>query len=180
MSVLDRLTREDLIELAMLNDGQLFAKMPVDYVALHPDAKEPYQATPGAAGYDMFMTEWSLVKNEKASKLYGTDIHYPDLTRYHTGIAMEIPFGYVGLLLPRSSCYKVAMTLSNCVGAIDSDYRGEVCFIYRDTGDEEGEYKVGERIGQIIIVRKKSIQWNRKEKLSETIRGIGGFGSTGR
>jgi dUTP pyrophosphatase len=99
------------------------------------------------------------------------------MVTYDTGIAIEIPQGYVGLLFPRSSVSKTVLTLSNSVGVIDSGYRGSIMFKFRYP--EEGPvYEVGDRVGQIIIMPYPQISFEEVEELSETERGEGGFGST--
>ena len=97
----------------------------------------------------------------------------------HTGLAFEIPDGYVGLLFPRSSIARTAMMLKNSVGVLDSCYRGEVTFKFRqlDNGDT---YNAGDKIGQIIIMPYPEIVFVESDNLSETERGSGGYGSTGR
>lgn len=99
---------------------------------------------------------------------------------YGTGLAMEIPEGYVGLLFPRSSNSKKDLLLCNSVGVIDSGYRGEVIFKFRQTKDIANAYAVGERIGQIIVLPYPLIEFEEAEELSETSRGGDGFGSTGK
>ena len=106
---------------------------------------------------------------------------------YHTGLAVEIPEGYVGLLFPRSSISKKQQFLTNCVGVIDSGYRGEIMAKFKPvmgTYDtilelfESNEYQVGDRIVQMIILPYPQIEFEEVEELSETERGYGGFGST--
>ena len=100
---------------------------------------------------------------------------------YGTGIAVEIPQGYVGLVFPRSSIAKTDLSLSNAVGVIDSGYRGEITFKFRYHHPLDGNvswYRVGERIGQLIIMPYPKIEFEEVDKLSETERGLGGFGST--
>ncbi len=97
----------------------------------------------------------------------------------HTGLAFEIPDGYVGLLFPRSSIAKTGMMLKNSVGVLDSCYRGEVTFKFRRLDDGK-TYEAGDRIGQIIILPYPEINFVESEELSDTERGSGGYGSTGR
>jgi dUTP pyrophosphatase len=87
----------------------------------------------------------------------------------------------VGLVFPRSSVYKTGFSLTNCVGVIDSDYRGEIMAKFADTylGDVEG-YEVGDRICQMIIMPVPEVEYVEADKLSSTERGAGGYGSTGR
>lgn len=109
---------------------------------------------------------------------------------YGTGLAIEIPKGYVGLIFPRSSNYKQRLWLTNCVGVIDSGYRGEIKFIFKDVVvnkiqfpgqfDHSGIWQVGDRIGQLIIMPYLSIELVEVDELSDSDRGDGGFGSSGR
>ena len=138
----------------------------VKFKKLSPDAKEPVRATDGAAGWDLSAVSRKYVNPESIL----------NMVQYRTGIAVEIPSGYVGLLFPRSSCYKKELSLMNSVGVIDSDYRGEISFIYK--GVEL--YGQGDRIGQLVILPCPAVEFVKAEELSETIRGTGGFGSTGK
>lgn len=96
---------------------------------------------------------------------------------YGSGLAMEIPKGYVGLVFPRSSIAKKDLLLSNAVGVIDSGYRGEIMAKFKKTkGDDV--YSVGERFVQIIIMPYPFIEFDEVDNLSETERGCGGYGSS--
>ena len=100
------------------------------------------------------------------------------IVTYDTGLAIEIPKGYVGLLFPRSSIYKTSLDLTNAVGVIDSGYRGSIMLKFRYV--EEGMvYDVGDRVGQLIIMPYPQIEFEESEELSETERGSGRYGSTG-
>jgi dUTP pyrophosphatase len=100
---------------------------------------------------------------------------------YGTGLAFEIPEGYVGLLFPRSSNSKTNLYLTNHVGVVDSGYRGEVMFKYKKTEELAANiYHVGDRVGQLIIIPYPQIEFEEVEELSETERGTGGYGSTGK
>ena len=111
---------------------------------------------------------------------------------YGTGLAFEIPEGYVGLVFPRSSNAKKDLFLTNSVGVIDSGYRGEVLFKFKPTDlrcDRWGRinrqtksmpYEVGERVGQIIIMPYPKVELKVVSELSDSDRGIGGYGSTGK
>lgn len=123
----------------------------------------PTYAMEGDAGLDLTVTDIS-----------GVDPYH---VRYHFGIAVEIPPGYVGLLFPRSSIYKVGMQLSNSVGVIDSGYRGELSAVMSHNGGEG--YSIGDRAIQLILVRCPKIEFNVVDELSDSSRGGGGFGSTG-
>ncbi len=96
---------------------------------------------------------------------------------YGTGIAVEIPEGYVGLVFPRSSISKTGMLLSNSVGVIDSSYRGEIKLRYKYINGTKS-YEVGDRVAQLIILPYPTIEFEEVEELSDSERGEGGFGST--
>lgn len=145
----------------------------VKFKKLHPLAKLPTYATPGDAGMDLYATE---VHNEE-------DTPYIE---YSTGLAVEIPEGYVGLIFPRSSISKKPQWLANAVAVIDSGYRGEIKLRFKPTfwvlhsPSNTQYYSPGEKIAQMIIMPYPTIipQW--AEELSDTQRGEGGFGSTGK
>jgi len=131
---------------------------------LHPDAVIPKYAKDGDAGMDLTATD--VVSDE------GT-------ITYKTGIAVEIPRWHVGLLFPRSSVYKTGQTLTNCVGVIDSGYRGEIMMKY--TLSVYGkEYDIGDRIGQLIIMPYPLVEFEEVDNLTPSSRGVGGYGSTGK
>lgn len=152
--------------------------MKVKIKKLSPNAVIPAYAKPGDAGMDLTAISVSFDKN------LGVII-------YGTGLSVEIPDGHVGLLFPRSSIYKTVQTLTNSVGVIDSQFRGEIKFIFRDAFSPIEDpkdrwnrfnsdfYNIGDRIGQLIIIPYPSIEFEEVEELSETVRGEGGFGSTG-
>ena len=138
----------------------------VNIKKLIPEAVIPSYAKPGDAGMDLVST--SMHHDADGNTVYGT------------GIAMEIPEGYVGLIFPRSSNAKKDLYLTNHVGVIDSGYRGEIMFKFRPTVKYfMREYAVGERVGQIIIVPYPQIQCTEVDNLTSTERGENGFGSTG-
>ena len=98
-----------------------------------------------------------------------------------TGISLEIPNGYVGLLFARSSISKTCLILRNHVGVIDAGYRGEVIFKFQESDGlgTYGTYKIGDRVGQIMIIPRPKISYIEASALSESARSEGGFGSTG-
>lgn len=99
---------------------------------------------------------------------------------YHTGLAIELPENYVALLMPRSSIFKKSLTLTNCVGVIDSGYRGEIVVKFKtNTNVVPAIYKENERIIQMLILPYPTIEFNLTEELSTSDRNEGGFGSTG-
>jgi dUTP pyrophosphatase len=134
---------------------------------LHNNAIIPTYSKIGDAGMDLTITE--ILSNTTFDVTYGF------------GIAMEIPMGYVGLVFPRSSVRNMDLNLSNCVGVIDSGYRGEIQVTFKKTqGLDSTKYKVGERGAQIIIIPYPKINFVESNELTSTDRGDGGFGSTGK
>lgn len=100
---------------------------------------------------------------------------------YDTGLAFEIPPGYVGLLFPRSSVCKKDLILTNCVGVIDSGYRGPVMLKYKAYNKETvSMYSVGDRVGQLIIMPYPKIELVESDNLDSSDRGDAGYGSTGK
>ena len=133
---------------------------------LDSNAVIPSYSKVGDAGMDLTITK--EIENTSFSVSYGF------------GIAIEIPQGYVGLIFPRSSVRNQDLILSNCVGVIDSGYRGELQATFKKTnGLDSFKYKVGERGAQIIILPYPTIYMTEVPELSDTERGTGGFGSTG-
>jgi len=133
---------------------------------LHEDAVIPSYAKPGDAGMDLTATS---IVDDAFQVTYGT------------GIAVEIPEGYVGLIFPRSSIRKYQLQLSNSVGVIDSGYRGEIQFTFNKTGGVPSKkYEVGDRVGQLIIMPFPTVTPVESDSLSDSERGDGGFGSTGK
>jgi len=100
-------------------------------------------------------------------------------TVFDTGLAFEIPEGFVGLVYPRSSISKTAHQLRNCVGVIDSGYRGTVKLAFWGARASEKSYDVGDRVGQIMILPYPAIEFEEVEELTHTDRSTNGFGSTG-
>ena len=142
--------------------------MRIRFKKLHPWAVAPKQGTPGSAGFDLTAT----------SREYDGDHSVCD---YGTGLAVEIPEGFVGMVFPRSSVYRTGDILSNGVGIIDSDYRGEIrAKFYGVNHLFDCPYEVGDRICQLVIVPIPVVEFVEAAALSETTRGAGGYGSTGR
>lgn len=134
---------------------------------LTENAVIPSYSKAGDAGMDLTIT--SEIENTSFSVTYGF------------GIALEIPRGYVGLVFPRSSVRNQELLLSNSVGVIDSGYRGELQATFKKTnGLDSFKYKVGERGAQIIIMPHPNIELIEFKDLSDSERGDGGFGSTGK
>lgn len=155
--------------------------MVVKIKKLVPEAVMPKKAHSTDAGYDLVAVSRSV--DESGAVVYGT------------GLAMEIPEGYVGLVFPRSSIAKKDLVLSNCVGVIDSGFRGEVMAKFkpslsvRRAADDEWSlvsmkckeiYEVGDRIAQLVIMKLPDVFMVESEELSESERGEGGYGSSGK
>lgn len=147
--------------------------MDVKIKKLHEGAVIPSYAKPGDAGLDLTAVSYG----------YKEDI---DCHVYGTGIAVEIPEGYVGLIYPRSSNRKTDAYMTNHVGVIDSGYRGEIMVSFKLRDYKEGQiqqlfkpYEVGDKIAQLIIVPYPKIEFKVVDELSTTERGTGGHGSTG-
>lgn len=139
--------------------------MKIKFKKLTEDAFEPERAHETDAGYDLRAIG---VKQEGGCWVYST------------GIALEIPKGYVGLIFPRSSVYKTNLLLSNCVGVIDSGYRGEILFKYKALTQHPMVYNIGDKIGQIVFVKHQVVEFIEATALKDSDRGEGGFGSTGK
>ena len=148
--------------------------MKVKIKRLDERAVVPSYSKPGDAGMDL--TAINISKDNVGN------------ITYHTGLAIEIPEGYVGLLFPRSSICKKQQFLTNGVGVIDSSYRGEIMAKFKPvmgTYDtilelfESNEYQIGDKIVQMIILPYPQIEFEEVEELSSSERGHGGFGSTG-
>ena len=139
----------------------------IKFKKLVESAKIPTKAHPTDAGADLTAVsrEWN---EEHRCWIYGT------------GIATEIPEGYVGLVFPRSSIRKYTLSQCNAVGVIDSHYRGEIMISYKPTSYVHKLYEVGDKIGQLIIIPYPEVSYTEVEELSETDRGTNGHGSTGK
>jgi len=143
--------------------------MKVRIKKLNETAVIPSYAKDGDAGMDLVAT--SIISSTSTQITYGI------------GLALEIPNGFVGLIFPRSSVRKTRLMLSNCVGVVDSGYRGELQATFNKINNDsvsENDYKVGDRIAQIMIIPHPPIEFEEAEELSDTERGEGGFGSTGK
>lgn len=98
-----------------------------------------------------------------------------------TGIFIELPVGYEAQVRPRSGmAAKHGITVLNTPGTIDADYRGEVKVCLVNVSNEEFEIVPGERIAQMVVAAHERVEWEDVEVLSDTVRGAGGFGSTGK
>lgn len=132
---------------------------------LHPDAVIPSYSKPGDAGLDLTAVEILNISDYQIT--------------YNIGLAIEIPEGYVGLIFPRSSIRSKDLSLSNSVGVIDSGFRGTLQATFNRNYPGDHNYNVGDRIVQLIIIPYPQIEFEEVDELSNTERGIGGFGSSG-
>ena len=146
----------------------------------------PKKAHPTDAGFDLVATSREI--DEYGNIVYGT------------GLAVEIPDGYVGLAFPRSSVSKYDLVMANCTGVIDAPFRGEMKFKFKmaieagklaiegagehifeqTTYPKNRVYNIGDRIAQLVILPIPAIEFEEAEELSSSDRGEGGYGSTGR
>jgi dUTP pyrophosphatase len=143
--------------------------MKVRFKKLSLKAVTPSYAMPGDAGLDLTAIQYTVDPEH-------------NFINYYTGLAVEIPQGYVGLLFPRSSVSKTDLSLANSVGVIDSGYRGEIIFRYKFKRNEHfasmRRFKEGDRVGQLLIIPYPTIELEEVSELSSTDRDTGGFGST--
>ncbi|MGH8915983.1 MAG: dUTP diphosphatase [Acidimicrobiia bacterium] len=141
--------------------------MQANFVRLDPEVEIPTAAHIGDAAVDLqTRTDFSLDPGARAS--------------VPTGLAIAIPEGYAGLVLPRSGhALRSGVSVVNGPGLIDSGYRGEVSVILINHGSEPVSFSKGERIAQLAVVPVASVEWLELETLDETERGPDGFGSTG-
>lgn len=143
--------------------------MKVKIKKLNQEATIPEYATTGDAGLDLT----AISKTKPAQFTDGSIV-------YGTGLAIEIPEGYVGLLFPRSSISRYGLMLTNSVGVIDSSFRGEIQLKFKPVGNYSPlEYGVGERVAQLIILPYPQIELVEAQELSDSERGSGSYGSTG-
>ena len=144
--------------------------MEIKIKRLNERAKIPTFGTEFSAGADLYCAEEheiSVCSGQKCS--------------IDTGISMEIPEGYVGLVFARSGlACKNGLRLCNSVGVIDADYRGEIKVVLHNDSEYVREIKPGERVAQMIVMPYPKVSFIEVEELSDTVRGKSGFGGTGR
>ena len=143
-------------------------KLKLNVKCLTPNATIPTYATDGSACFDIYSTDSSEVNNSQV---------------FSTGIAFEIPKGYVMLVFSRSGHgFNKDVRLANCVGVIDSDYRGELKVkLTNDNPDKllvPLDVKTGDRIAQAMLLQYDKVEFEEVDDLTETARGVGGFGHT--
>ena len=141
--------------------------MNVNVRKLSENARLPVYGSPCAAGADLYAAE-------------GAEIPAGETVFLHTGIAVELPQGTVGLVYARSGlACRQDLAPANKVGVIDSDYRGEVMVALHNHGAHPRRVEAGERIAQLVVAPYYTVSFTEAEQLSDTARGEGGFGSTG-
>ena len=144
--------------------------MEINIKRLTDSAKLPDRGSAFAAGYDLFadVTEDVTIEPHE-TKMIGT------------GLAMEIPEGYFGGIFARSGLSaKEGLRPANCVGVVDSDYRGEIKVALHNDGETERVVTPEQKIAQLVVVPFLPVSFNEVKELSDTVRGAGGFGSTGK
>lgn len=144
--------------------------MKISIKKLNPDAVIPSYGTEYSAGADLY-----ACMNDPVT------IGPGEAYLVHTGICMAIPEGYAGLIFARSGlAVKQGLAPSNKVGVIDSDYRGEIMVSLLNHSAQARTISPGERIAQMVITPYLKAEWECTEELDDTVRGSGGFGSTGK
>ena len=144
-------------------------KTKINYIILNNDAKCPSYGTGFAAGADLYSADED------------TTVSPGETAFIHTGLAMEIPEGLVGLIYARSGlACKQGLAPANKVGVIDSDYRGEIIVALHNHSDNAVNVAKHDRVAQIVFAPYYFAEFNEVDALEETDRGAGGFGSTGR
>lgn len=141
----------------------------------------PSYATPGAAGPDLTMVAWrySDTPSDRPDNVSTCIIRPGDRVLAKTGLRVELPEGFEAQVRPRSGL-SLRSGVVAVLGTIDSDYRGEVGVILACIGDEPVEIRCGERVAQLVVAPVVRVEFDVVESLSETARGSGGYGSTGR
>ncbi len=143
-------------------------RVKIKYKKLNERAIIPTYGTEFAAGADLYALD-------------GAQIAPGDSVWFGTGIAVEIPTGYVGLVFARSSLgVKRGLAPANKVGVIDSDYRGELRVVLHNHSNQLQSVDAGERVAQLVIVPYLPAEYLEAEELDESDRGVQGFGSTGK
>lgn len=144
--------------------------MKINIKRLTETAKLPERGSEYAAGYDLFAdVEKSVEIKPTETRMIGT------------GVAMEIPEGYFGGIFARSGLStKEGLRPANCVGVVDSDYRGEIRVALHNDSETDRYIFRGQKIAQMVVVPFLSVEFEEVEELNDTVRGTGGFGSTGK
>ncbi|MCK9556444.1 MAG: dUTP diphosphatase [Candidatus Cloacimonetes bacterium] len=143
--------------------------MKISYQKLHPDAVEPRRMSSGAAGYDLYACIPEDILLEPIERI-----------AVPTGLAISLPENHEAQIRPRSGlALKLGLSVLNAPGTIDSDYRGEIRVILINLSRKTVTITPGMRIAQMVIQRVESIEFEQCERLDETHRAAGGFGSSG-
>lgn len=143
--------------------------MKIKIKKINDTAITPTRGSEYAAGYDLYANF-----NEDLCLIYPHEV-----LKVPTGVAMAIPDGNFGAVFARSgAATRQGLRPANCVGVIDSDYRGEIIVALRNDTDTIQEVRRGERIAQIVIMPYSSVEFEEADELDSTARGSGGFGST--
>ena len=143
--------------------------MKMNIKKLNENAKIPMYGTEFAAGFDLYACMESDI-----------EIKPHETVLIKTGLAMEIPTGFAGLIYARSGlATKKGLAPANKVGVVDADYRGEIMVALHNHSNETKIVEKNERIAQMVITPYLKVEFNEVDELEETIRGAGGFGSTG-
>ena len=137
-----------------------------------PDAKDlplPRRQTPGASGMDLHANVHQDVCIKKGTR-----------TLIPTGIKLAMPIGYEAQVRPRSGlAFRFGVTMVNAPGTVDADYRGEICVLLINLGEEDFIVRRGDRVAQLVIARVEMCGFKEVDELPDSIRGEGGYGSTG-
>lgn len=162
-NIMSQSTESDLV------DKEMFI-MNMKYKKINPSAITPMKGSEYAAGLDLFAcTDKDTI-----------DIPAGETIKIGTGIAVEIPYGYFGAVFARSGlATKRGLRPANCVGVIDADYRGEIIVALHNDTDHCETIRFGNRIAQLVIMPFLPVELTEVDELSDTVRGEGGFGSTG-
>ena len=141
--------------------------MQINFKKTLPNAKVPTHGSEGAAGYDLYATN-------------SADVAVGETVMFDTGLAVEIPYGYFGGIYSRSGlACKKGLYVQNNVGILDSDYRGSIKVALHNNSKEAHRIEEGDRIAQLIVQPYQTVSFYEVNEVNGTVRGEGGFGSSG-
>lgn len=144
--------------------------MKIEIKKLRENAQIPTRGSEQAAGYDLY----AAIEEAVTIKPHTTE-------KIGTGLAIAVPDGYFGAIFARSGlAAKQGLRPANCVGVADSDYRGEYIVALHNDTDSNQVINPGDRVAQLVIMPYLSVEFQERDELTETARGEGGFGSTGK
>lgn len=146
--------------------------MEIKIKKLHPNAIIPKYAKDGDAGLDLVAVSCKVLVDSLTDEDTKVEVD--------SGIAIEIPKGYVGLIFPRSSIKGTGVRLTNCVGVIDSGYRGSIKAYFDIVDKSLVYYEKGDKFAQLLIIPYPQIEFEEVEELTQTERGASGYGSSGK